>query len=229
MKLLLFDIDGTIMDSGGAGTRSLDLAFEHVLSIPHAFEGISMAGKTDIQIIREGLEKHNIPSSNGAVPAVLEAYVRFLSTEINNQRKHLKPGIREVLEIVKGQYGLGLLTGNIEKGARIKLAQFSLNEYFPSGAFGSDDEDRNMLLPIAIERFRELENRHIDFSDCVIIGDTPRDVQCAKPYGAFTIGTATGPYPADALIKAGADAVFQDLSDTAAFLSALENSVRYSF
>ncbi|MEW5746817.1 MAG: HAD family hydrolase [Nitrospirota bacterium] len=224
MKLLLFDIDGTIMDSGGAGVRSLDHAFSEVFSIDDAFRDISMAGKTDLQIIKEGLVQHGFPAGNGLVPAVMEAYLRRLRIEIGNGRKHLKPGVREALSLLHGRADdcvLGLLTGNVEQGARIKLGSFALNGYFPAGAFGDDDEDRNRLLPIARRRFEELYGKAFDFGECVIIGDTPRDVYCAKPYGASCIAVATGPYRADALVRAGADVVFEDLSDTQAFLRAL--------
>ena len=118
-------------------------------------------------------------------------------------------------------YQVGLLTGNFEQGARIKLGAFGLNEYFATGAFGSDNEDRNKLLPIAVERFNILSGRDIDFTDCVIIGDTPRDVMCARPYNAICIAVATGPYAARSLVAAGADVVVEDLSDTDHFLNIL--------
>lgn len=214
MRLILFDIDGTLIDSGGAGTRSLDLALGELFSIDEAFEGISMAGKTDTQIIREGLSKHRIPA-DGNVENVIRSYLKHLRNEINNERKHVKPGIYETLNrlMPMQDMGLGLLTGNLEQGARIKLHPFGLNEYFPSGAFGSDDEDRNNLLPIAVSRFEGLFQRKIEIDNCVIVGDTPRDVECAHIYGAMCIGVATGPYSFNDLIEVGADYVLEDLSD----------------
>jgi phosphoglycolate phosphatase-like HAD superfamily hydrolase len=214
MRLILFDIDGTLIDSGGAGVRSLDLALEELFSIENGFHGISMAGKTDTQIIKEGLIKHGI-STNGTVEAVITAYVKHLRREIHNDRKHVKPGIYAVLEELQPlqDVGLGLLTGNIEQGARIKLEPFQLNEYFPAGAFGSDDEDRNNLLPVALKRFEELFQQTIAPDTCIVVGDTPRDVECAHIYGAMCIGVATGPYSFEALTEAGADYVVQDLSD----------------
>jgi phosphoglycolate phosphatase len=214
MHLLLFDIDGTLIDSGGAGTRSLNLAFEKVFSIEDAFRGISMAGKTDTQIIKEGLLKYNI-STNGNLDVVIQAYLIKLEEEINNDRKQIKPGIHKTLEklrIIK-DVELGLLTGNLEPGARIKLDPFNLNRYFPAGAFGSDDEDRNNLLPIAIKRFEELCQKKIKVDECIVIGDTPLDVECAHIYGALCLGVATGPYSINELIEAGADYVVKDLSD----------------
>ncbi len=219
MRLVLFDIDGTLIDSGGAGVRSLDLALKDMFSIENGFHGISMAGKTDTQIIKEGIMKHGL-SANGTIDAVIKAYLNYLRREINNDRKHVKPGIYEVLEELKPlqDLGLGLLTGNIEEGARIKLEPFRLNEYFPAGAFGSDDEDRNNLLPIAVKRFEELFQQKIEADNCIIVGDTPRDVECAHIYGAICIAVATGPYSYDDLIEAGADYVVDDLSDQKSLL-----------
>lgn len=222
MRLVLFDIDGTLIDSGGAGVRALDLAMKDLFAIENAFEGISMAGRTDSQIIREGLLKHAI-SADGTIDAVIHAYLRYLSREILNDRKHVKPGIYETLRVLQTLENLttGLLTGNLEKGARIKLEPFGLNEYFPSGAFGSDDEDRNNLLPIAVKRFEKLFHREFEINGCIIVGDTPRDVECAHSHGAMCIGVATGPYSYDDLLEAGADHVVHDLTDQTAVLQFL--------
>jgi phosphoglycolate phosphatase-like HAD superfamily hydrolase len=225
VRLILFDIDGTILSSGGAGVRALNNAFRDVLSAEYTFTDIILAGKTDLQIIREGLDHIGIPSDNGYVPQIIESYLCHLAIEIGTSDKHLKPGIRECLEALEkrnSKYQMGLLTGNIEQGARIKLGSFGLNNYFPSGAFGGDNEDRNMLLPIAVERFSILAGRDFAFSDCVVIGDTPRDVACAKPYNATCIAVATGPYKAQKLVEAGADVVVEDLSDTEYFLNILK-------
>jgi phosphoglycolate phosphatase-like HAD superfamily hydrolase len=218
MRLVLFDIDGTLIDSGGAGIRSLDLALKELFDIDNGFEGISMAGKTDSQIIKEGLLKHNL-TLDGSISAVMNAYLKHLRHEILNNRKHVKPGIYEVLEKMQPirDIALGLLTGNLEKGARIKLEPFRLNEYFPAGAFGSDNEDRNTLLPIAVQRFEEILQDSIEINTCIIVGDTPRDVECAHIFGAQCIGVATGPYSYEDLQDAGADLVVQDLADHSPF------------
>ena len=222
MRLILFDIDGTLIDSGGAGVRSLDLAFRKVFSVLNAFQGISMAGKTDTQIIKEGLIKHGL-SMDGNFDAIIEAYLLYLREEIRNDGKHTKPGIYEILEQLNPMedIGLGLLTGNLEQGARIKLEPFDLNKYFPSGAFGSDDEDRNKLLPFAVKRFEEMFDKRIDIEKSIVIGDTPRDVECAHIYGAVCIGVATGPYSIDELTEAKADYVVNDLSDHMGLLRSL--------
>lgn len=214
MHLILFDIDGTLIDSGEAGSCSLNLAFEELFSVLNAFHDISMAGKTDTQIMREGLMKYGI-SADGNLDAIINTYIKHLQREINNDRRHIKPGVYELLEKLNliRDIRLGLLTGNLEPGARIKLEPFKLNKYFPTGAFGSDDEDRNRLLPVAIKRFKELCQRRICIDECIVVGDTPRDVYCAKTYGAMCLGVATGPYSIDELIEAGADYVVKDLSD----------------
>ena len=224
MKFILFDIDGTIMDSGGAGTRAMDTAFMELFSVRNAFQTISMAGKTDMQILKEGLELHNIDYSNGVIPEFYRSYIRYLKQNIGDALGHVKPGIREALRELQAQkeFILGLLTGNIEEGARIKLDFFGLNGYFNIGAFGNDDEDRDRLLPVAVDKLFKRNSLHVSFRDCIVIGDTPRDVSCSKPYGAFSVAVATGPYSAATLSEAGADVVLNDLSDTEAFMSILK-------
>lgn len=221
--LLLFDIDGTLIDSGEAGTRSLNLSFKELFSIEHAFKDIPMAGKTDIQIMKEGLLKHGL-SIDGNLEFIVETYLRHLRREIDNPWRHLKPGIKELLGRLSEMPDIqpGLLTGNLEEGARIKLGPFDLNKYFPSGAFGSDHEDRDKLLPIALERFEVITGKEFSYQECIVIGDTPRDVYCSKPYGAKCIGVATGPYDAHTLREAGADVVFETFEDVEYFIELLE-------
>ena len=223
MKFVLFDIDGTLIDSGGAGVRSLNLAFEDMFSVRDAFSMISVAGKTDMQIMKEGLMFHGIKYHNGVVLAFLKTYVKHLKANIDGSRGHVKRGVKEALDILKSNedYILGLLTGNVEEGAYIKLETFGLGSYFDIGAFGSDDEDRNRLLPLAVEKLEKRRSIKMSFGDCVVIGDTPRDIDCAKPYGARALAVATGPFSFTELSAAGADEVFEDLSETQKFLSVL--------
>lgn len=212
-KLVLFDIDGTLITAGGAGTRSLDRAFLGLFGIHEAFKEIKMAGKTDIQIIREGLCSHGLSDTNGTVEKITENYVDILKEEIQNPWRKAKPGVHEMLKMLhNNNIHLGLLTGNIEKGARIKLGPFELNKYFPTGAFGSDHEDRDMLLPVAVRRFSEF-GINVPPERCIVIGDTPRDVQCSKIHGAFCIAVATGSYSKEKLKEKGADLVVETLGE----------------
>jgi phosphoglycolate phosphatase-like HAD superfamily hydrolase len=231
MRFLLFDIDGTLIDSGGAGVRSLNIAFEEKFGLKDAFRNVSMAGKTDLQIIREGVTSNGVRYSEDIVSEFLTAYIRHLRIEMNNSRGgHVKPGIKESLEALRleDRHMLGLLTGNIEEGARIKLKHFGLSEYFEVGAYGNDSEDRNGLLPIALDKLYRTKSLSVDFKNCVVIGDTPRDVDCAKKYGAFSVAVATGPYTCDQLMKAGADVVLEDLSDTGRFISIMMQEDKFS-
>lgn len=231
MNLILFDIDGTLVSSGGAGTRSLNLAFKEVFSIEHAFSGISMAGKTDIQIMKEALGKYRLTPDDGVIPALTTSYLSHLSIEINNDRKYIMPGIIDVLDRLSesSACSLGLLTGNLEEGARIKLNAFNLTRYFPGpirgqnptplfGAFGSDNEDRKKLLPVAVRKFNDISGKTVGYRDCIVVGDTPLDVQCAKPYGALTVAIATGPYSVEHLKTAGADITMKSLSEPEALI-----------
>lgn len=213
-KLVLFDIDGTLISAGGAGTRSMNLAFQGLFGIKDAFKDISMAGKTDPQIMKEGLKLHGFSHMDGNVESMKQMYLQFLHNEINNPFRKLKPGIQDVLNVLhKRDMPLGLLTGNLEKGAKIKLTPFGIYDFFLDGAFGSDDEDRDMLLPIAIEKFKQ-KGFHISPKDCIVVGDTPRDVQCARIHQAHCIAVATGPYSREDLLNTDADIVLDSLTET---------------
>ena len=217
-KLVLFDIDGTLVSTGGAGIRSMDLAFDALFGIKDAFREISMAGKTDPQIMKEGLKLHGFTCMDGNLKKMKERYLRFLHQEIENPLRQLMPGIEESLRLFdQMEVALGLLTGNLEKGAEIKLTPFGIYDYFLDGAFGSDDEDRDKLLPIAIDKFMR---NGFEFSpeECIVLGDTPRDVQCAKIHGAYSIAVATGPYSKEDLLNTEADIVLDSLADTGEYM-----------
>ena len=214
-KLILFDIDGTLLDSGGAGIAALDLAFAELFGIPDAFAGAPMAGRTDLQIIRSALSRHGLPAEDPLVLRLCSAYRRHLELLVYNNRRSLKPRVRETLSELgaRPDVQLALLTGNIEAGARLKLEVFGLNAHFPFGAFGDDEEDRNRLLPVAVGRYARLSGRGLAYEDCIVIGDTPRDVECAKIHGACAVAVATGPYSREELSAGGADYVVGDMSE----------------
>jgi len=212
-RFVLFDIDGTLIDPGGAGRRSVTKAFYEMFSIRDAFAGASLAGKTDIRIIKEGLARHGLPADDEILSSIVSRYVAILKGEITNPKGHIHAGVMEVLDALRETDGylLGLLTGNVERGARIKLGAFGLSDYFQVGAFGDDSEDRNSLLPIAVEKLRTMTGIDIGYKDCIVVGDTPLDVACSKPFGAISVAVATGPYRYESLAKTGADYVLRDL------------------
>jgi phosphoglycolate phosphatase len=222
-KVILFDIDGTLIDSGEAGSKALDKTFADLFFIPNAFARVSCAGKTDIQIIKEGLLVHDLAHRDGTIPAIVKTYIRHLQNEVFNKRRRLMPAVIELLESLKqsGNYPLGLLTGNVREAAWLKLKPFGLYGYFSFGAYGDDSEDRNELLPVAMARFAEATGMSARYHDVVVIGDTPMDIQCSKPYGAVSIGVSTGPYSYDSLVKAGADYVLKDLTSAMSIIEKL--------
>jgi phosphoglycolate phosphatase-like HAD superfamily hydrolase len=220
-KLILFDIDGTLIDSGGAGIAALNMALQDLTGIPEGFREIDCAGKTDIQIVLEAYAKWGLVSGDGIVPAFIDRYLHHLAEQVTIRNGgNVKNGVHDLLNALSqvSDYALGLLTGNIEKGARVKLAPHSLNDYFPLGAFGDDSADRNELLPIALRRFCRINARSVDARECLVIGDTPRDVECAHVHRAPCLAVATGRYSTPELIAAGADLALEDLSDTGRIL-----------
>ncbi len=182
-----------------------------------------MAGKTDFQIVQEALDLHALPSENGVMEKVEQRYIDFLRIEIRNSEKHIKPGVLDTLNWLHEQVGctIGLLTGNIESGARIKLGAFGILDFFKVGAFGSDHSDRKELLPIAIRKLAKSDGMELSYQDCVVIGDTPRDVDCSKPYGAKCVAVATGPYDYDVLSSTDADIVVNTLEGVQEYLCSL--------
>ena len=225
-KLVLFDIDGTLVLTGGAGVRAMNRALQDAFGHPDGLDGIAVAGRTDWAILSDAVRKIG-RSLDGALLADLEhRYVTNLAEEIQHPgtgRKEVLPGIREILAALEARDDVfvGLVTGNFEAGAQVKLGYFDLWRYFTCGAFGGDAADRNALVPFALERARGCGLPDIADEDILVIGDTPHDVTCAHAAGATAVGVATGSSPVEELEAAGAQHVFQDLSDTQAFLRLL--------
>ena len=215
LTFVLFDIDGTLVSLDGAGSRSLNRAMEELLQVKDGFRNIDFAGKTDLQIIREALDTLGLADRDDLLHSLLDRYLVYLRAEVSTGRGHVKKGVRELLDALQdlGIY-IGLLTGNAETGARLKLEPFGLNRYFPVGAFGSDSEDRNLLLPIAVQRLQEAGSVSVSYEKCVVIGDTPKDVECAHVHGASAIAITTGTYPLKDLEKTDAELAVADLSHT---------------
>jgi phosphoglycolate phosphatase-like HAD superfamily hydrolase len=225
-RLVLFDIDGTLLSGAGAGRRAVEKALAD-LALPHEhISRWSFGGKTDPQIGREVLGHLGLaPEAIAAhLPRFLERYLHHLESEFpSNAACHLKPGVRPLLEALaeRGQVLTGLLTGNLEPGARIKLAHFDLLSFFHLGAYGSDHADRPELPAIAVARAEEHTGYRYRGKEIVIIGDTEHDIRCGASLGVRAIGVATGSYSQAELSPHGADYLFEDLADTERVLDAI--------
>ena len=222
--LFLFDIDGTLVLTGGAGIRALDRAFARVLALEGACRGYQAAGMTDPLIV-EAITTQQL--GRGPTPAettaILEAYVGYLSEEVAaTPRYRIMPGVDAALDAVCARGAtVGLATGNVEAGARIKLERGGLWRRFPFGGYGSDAADRGLLVRRAIERGEAHARRRFAGHEVIVVGDTPRDVAAAHACGAFAVGVATGPDDLATLRAAGADVAFATLEELPAWLAEL--------
>lgn len=231
MKLFLFDIDGTLVRTAGAGRASMERSFEELYGIPKGFEGVEMMGRTDPSIFEEALTNHGLKYKEADALTFRDRYFTILEDEIETKRpgKRICPGIVELLEVCKteSELALGLLTGNWKRSAMIKLHHFRLDTYFPFGAFGDDSQLREDLVPVAVERFMKATcGTRISPKDVYVIGDTPLDVACAKPYGVKTVAVATGFHSVDELKPSGPDFLFSDLGNTGDVMASLLDGQR---
>jgi phosphoglycolate phosphatase-like HAD superfamily hydrolase len=239
--VLLFDIDGTLVLTGGAGGRAMSLAFEEIFGIADAMTGIPLAGRTDAWLLASAAKAHGIVPDPLTSARLESSYIAHLSRELERSGppsappserersrgkpwKGILPGVGPLLDTLgaRDDVHLALLTGNSEAGARVKLEYFDLWRYFRSGAFGDTVFDRNDLLPDAISRVRACGFPVVSASHVVVIGDTPLDVACAAHGGARSIAVATGGHSLAELEAAGADAAFETLSDTESVLKEIE-------
>jgi len=222
-RLLLFDIDGTLIHSGGAGVRALKSAFKERFGVADDLHGIEIAGMTDSGIVVSILKRNDIPATNENIGAFLDSYVHFLSLELPRRKGKLLPGVLDLLEKLKSrpQLVLGLLTGNVSRGARLKLEQYGVWHFFEFGAFADDHQDRNRLGSFARARAKEKHGREFSPSQIDVIGDTPRDIACGKAIGARTIAVATGTWSREELAKYQPDFLIDDLSDVEGLIHTL--------
>ncbi|HEX6587931.1 MAG TPA: HAD hydrolase-like protein [Longimicrobiales bacterium] len=220
MKLVLFDIDGTLLSTDGAARDAFHAALLEVYGTAGPIETHSFAGKTDPQIARELLTAADLPG--GAIDAGLgdlwTGYLTRLERALaNGARPRVMPGVVELLErlaTMQDRVTVALLTGNIVEGARIKLDAAGLWRHFRFGAYGSDSEQRDELPAIAVARAREVRGHTFAGRDVIVLGDTPSDVSCGRGIGCRAAAVATGPFDGATLHDAGADVVWDTLEDT---------------
>ena len=222
-KLLLFDIDGTLLLTGRAGEHALRAAFKERFGVDDDLSSISFAGSTDGAIARQMFAPHDIPPTAENIADLFDGYVHHLAMELPRREGKVLPGIVELLEVLHGREDcvLGLLTGNIEKGAELKLSHYGVWDFFEFGAFADDHIDRNKLGPVAHSRAVERHGISFEPEDVFVLGDTPRDIDCARAAGFVAVAIATGSCGKDELASHGPDFLFGDLSDTRGVLAVL--------
>lgn len=214
--VLLFDIDGTLLLSGGAGRRAFARAFHEVTGRPDACDTFSFGGMTDRGIARQGLAALAREVDDATVELLFESYLRALHDELARTTGYtIMPGVHALLDALAphAHLAIGLGTGNLRRGAEAKLRHGGLWERFAFGGFGCDHEERGELLRCGAARGADLIGQPLSACRVVVIGDTVRDVYAAHAIGAECVGVATGGVPEETLAAAGASAVFRDLTE----------------
>ncbi|MGB8352446.1 MAG: HAD family hydrolase [Chthoniobacteraceae bacterium] len=214
-KLILFDIDGTLLTSGGSGERALRMALKDRFGHDEDLQHVEIAGRTDTGIAMRILEKHGTPPTPENITLFLDGYLQHLDAELKRSDGRLLPGILQLLNKLKTRphIVLALLTGNLSKGAQIKLTHYGIWNFFEFGAYADDHHDRNELGRFA--RARALEKHGVEFApeDIFVIGDTRHDIDCGRIFGAKTVAIATGNFTREQLAVHHPDFLFDDLSN----------------
>ncbi|MCX4245604.1 HAD family hydrolase [Paraliomyxa miuraensis] len=210
--ILLFDIDGTLLDAHGAGRRAMEAGFLAVTGRADGLAEVRFAGMTDPSIVRAGLRAAGLVEDDGVIASVISAYLERLPAELGAAPPRVLAGVHAVLEAVTGRAAVGVGTGNVEAGARAKLDAAGLGPCFGFGGFGSDHEQRAELLRVGARRGAARLGRAMEHCRVVVIGDTPRDVEAARAIEAQSLAVATSHYDEAALREAGATMVVGDLA-----------------
>lgn len=212
-RLLLFDIDNTLLNTGGAGGVAMNLAFQEMFGVNDGFAKVEFSGRTDLYILSEGLRHHGIMSGlEGNLNEFLRRYHGHLRQTLAERKGHLMPGFPHVLEALSQREGIhiALATGNFREAAWMKVEHYGIREYFSDeGAFGEESLDRSEMVRLGVERFAG----DLAPEDIVIIGDTPHDVSAALDNGLVAVGVATGTYTVDQLRDSGAHLAFHNFAD----------------
>ncbi|MFH0908191.1 MAG: HAD hydrolase-like protein [bacterium] len=215
LTLVLFDIDGTLLDVHGAGRRAFVKAIEPVFGWKDDCEYVRFSGSTDLDILRQIAERHGHTPSRKEIDAFFDRLSVELEKNMATARLTLHPGVRELLAVLSQDRRalVGLLTGNVEAGARIKLKHFNLHGHFVLGAFGHEHGDRREIARLAFQRAEQHAGKQ-RIASRYLIGDTPNDIAAARAIDAICIAVATGKFTTESLLDAGADHAVRDLSDT---------------
>ncbi|TML91674.1 MAG: hydrolase [Actinobacteria bacterium] len=228
-RLVLWDVDGTLVHAGDAAVRAFDVAVERVIGRPAGQHGVRMSGKTDPQIALEILQFARVGAgeAHAHLPLVLEHLENEAAAAVHDLQEHgrVMPGVVELLTQlhIAPDVVSSVLTGNIEPNARLKVAAFGLDRWLDLdvGAYGSDDHDRNQLVPIALAKLASQRGMELRAVDVWIVGDTPRDLECARAGGARCLLVGTGRFPTEELRALGPEAAVDDLRDVDAMYDLL--------
>jgi phosphoglycolate phosphatase len=225
MHVCLFDIDGTLLNTGGAGQAAMERALAAEFQAERPLHGILTAGRTDRAIVADLFAHFGVEPTEARWARLLAAYLRHLPDHLRNRSGLVLPGIVPLLEELhrRDDVLLGLLTGNFREGARLKLEHFQIHGYFAFGGFGDEHHHRDDVASLALLEAERFHGGTLLRERVWVIGDTPADVQCARAIGANAVAVATGIYPRAELEATSPDHLFDDFSDPAGLLSLLES------
>jgi len=219
VRLVLFDIDGTLVRTGGAGVKAFAKVFETEFGATDGFERLKFSGRTDMSLVREFFGYHNIAATPENFRRFFERYVFWLDHILQGSKTAICPGVCEFLQQLRFMTPtplLGLLTGNIRLGAEIKLRHFDLWKVFATGAFADDHEDRDQIAAIARQRGCEILREKLGDDQVLVIGDTPLDIRCARAIGSRVLAVATGGATLEELQQHKPDWAIADLNGISA-------------
>lgn len=214
-RLLLWDIDGTLISTGAAGHQAIERATARRFGGSSDLDGVEIAGRTDSGIAHQILAKYGEPITEENMSSFLDLYLDLLACELPRSKGRVLPGVLELLQRAENRPDtiLGLLTGNLRRGAQLKLEHYQLWHFFAFGAFADDHHDRNELGAFALRRVQERTGQQFLPAQVDVIGDTGHDIACGKAFGARTIAIATGSWPREQLAGYSPDFLFDDLSN----------------
>ncbi len=223
MHYCLFDIDGTLLSSGGAGQAAMEAALRDLFAADNPIHGISVAGRTDRAIVSDLFGFFKIAFDETVWEQFVAAYLEELPKHLASRDGLVLPGVVEILETLHNREDviLGLLTGNFSLGAKAKLSHFQLDHFFRFGGYGDHHHDRDDVAREALTALQNFHPNPVNLDGLWVIGDTPADVKCGRAIGAKVVAVGTGLYSMEDLKAAEADYLFEDFSDPQVFLSLL--------
>ncbi len=215
MKLFLFDIDGTLINSGGSGKQSINIVFKKFFNIQNVADNIHIQGRSDKAIWEDVIKKFNIPWSDflRIKPILLKEYYKTLNEIMkNNINKKIYSNVKEILNLLQQTgHKLGLVTGNLKKSAYIKISFFDIGQFFPIGGFGNDSEYRDIIVRKAVLRAKKFYSYKFSNEEIFVVGDTPADIESAAANNVISVAITTGYHTYTELVKYNPDYIFDNM------------------